>query len=155
MALKDYCRGYKSEEYSCNSLQQLSQAAFTSFQHIYLLLAPRKNISSAQRCLTGSNSRSSPTLLVPTDGTSRTEMRHLRKHFTPYNVNRKAAFVLEELGLTYESVYLNFNKGEHKAPEYTKYNPNGRIPAIIDHKNNDYVLWYVLRYSIWRLVVGI
>lgn len=51
--------------------------------------------------------------------------------------------MLEELSLTYESVYLDFNKGEHKAAEYTKYNSNGRIPAIIDHKNNNFVLWYI------------
>lgn len=55
--------------------------------------------------------------------------------------NRKVAAVFEELGLTYESIYLDFGKGEHKAPEYTKYNPNGRIPAIVDHKNNDFTLW--------------
>lgn len=54
---------------------------------------------------------------------------------------RKVAPIFEELGLTYESVYLDFNKGEHKAPDFTKYNPNGRIPAIVDHKNNDFVLW--------------
>ncbi|PSS32196.1 hypothetical protein PHLCEN_2v2034 [Hermanssonia centrifuga] len=53
----------------------------------------------------------------------------------------KVAVVLEELGLTYETVYLDFKNGEQKAPEYTKYNPNGRIPALIDHHNNDYVLW--------------
>jgi len=54
---------------------------------------------------------------------------------------RKVAIVLEELGLTYETVYLRFDKQEQKAPEFTKYNPNGRIPAIIDHHNNDFVLW--------------
>ena len=54
---------------------------------------------------------------------------------------RKVAMVLEELGLTYESIYLDFQKGEHKLPEHVKYNPNGRIPTIIDHKNNDFVLW--------------
>jgi len=53
----------------------------------------------------------------------------------------KVAFVLEELGLTYETIYLKFDKQEQKAPEFTKYNPNGRIPAIIDHYNNDFVLW--------------
>ncbi|RDX40748.1 glutathione S-transferase C-terminal-like protein [Polyporus arcularius HHB13444] len=53
----------------------------------------------------------------------------------------KVAFVLEELGLTYEPVYLDFRKGEQKAPAFTQYNPNGRIPAIIDHKNGDFVLW--------------
>ncbi|GJE88619.1 glutathione S-transferase [Phanerochaete sordida] len=53
----------------------------------------------------------------------------------------KAALVLEELGLTYEPVFLDFNSGEHKAPPYLKINPNGRIPAIIDHKNNDFIVW--------------
>ena len=51
--------------------------------------------------------------------------------------------VLEELGLTYESVYLDFSKKQHKAPEFTKYNPNGRIPALIDHQNGDFVIWCV------------
>lgn len=54
------------------------------------------------------------------------------------------AFVLEELGLTYESIYLDLNAGEHKKPEFTKYNPNGRIPVLIDHENSDFVLWYVI-----------
>lgn len=53
----------------------------------------------------------------------------------------KVAMVLNELGLTYESIYLEFNTGELKAPEYTKYNPNGRIPTIIDHANDDFVVW--------------
>ena len=53
---------------------------------------------------------------------------------------RKVAFVLEELGLTYETIYLDFQAKEHKAPEHTKYNPNGRIPTIIDHYNNNLVL---------------
>ena len=44
--------------------------------------------------------------------------------------------------MSYETKYLNFQEGEHKSEPYTKYNPNGRIPAIIDHKNNDFVLWY-------------
>ena len=56
-------------------------------------------------------------------------------------ITRKVAIVLEELGLTYESVYLTLEKGEHKAPDYLKINPNGRIPALIDHKNNDFVVW--------------
>ena len=54
---------------------------------------------------------------------------------------RKVAIVLEELGLTYESVYLDFHKGEQKAPDYLKINPNGRIPAIVDHHNNDFIVW--------------
>lgn len=57
---------------------------------------------------------------------------------------RKVVIILEELGLTYETKYLNFDKQEQKHPEYTKYNPNGRIPAIIDHKNDDFVVWCVV-----------
>ena len=49
--------------------------------------------------------------------------------------------MLEELGLTYESVYLDFSKGEQKAPTHTQYNPNGRIPTLIDHQNGDYAIW--------------
>ena len=54
---------------------------------------------------------------------------------------RKVAIVLEELGLTYESKYLDFQKGEQKAPEHTQYNPNGRIPTLIDHTNGDFAVW--------------
>ncbi|OSX62343.1 hypothetical protein POSPLADRAFT_1056933 [Postia placenta MAD-698-R-SB12] len=53
----------------------------------------------------------------------------------------KTAFILTELGLSYETIYLDFMTGEHKAPEYTKYNPNGRVPALIDHSNSDFVVW--------------
>ncbi|GJE97545.1 glutathione S-transferase [Phanerochaete sordida] len=68
------------------------------------------------------------------------------KQFTLYTHKRgpngwKVAIVLEELGLTYESIYFDFKQGEHKASEHTNYNPNGRIPTIIDHANADYVLW--------------
>ena len=49
--------------------------------------------------------------------------------------------MLEELGLTYESKYLDFQKGEQKGEEHTKFNPNGRIPTLIDHKNGDFIVW--------------
>ena len=60
---------------------------------------------------------------------------------TPRWCDRKVAHVLDELNLTYETVFLKFDKNEQKAPEFTKYNPNGRIPALIDHHNNDFVIW--------------
>lgn len=58
-------------------------------------------------------------------------------------VHRKVAFVLGELGLEYHSIYLDINKNEHNSAEHTKYNPNGRVPTLIDHSNNDFVIWYV------------
>jgi len=65
----------------------------------------------------------------------------------------KVAIVLEELGLKYETKYLDFQAGEQKAPEHTKFNPNGRIPTIIDHDNNDFVLWEsnsIIKYLVDR-----
>ncbi|OBZ75586.1 Glutathione S-transferase 2 [Grifola frondosa] len=53
----------------------------------------------------------------------------------------KVVIVLEELGLAYESLYLDLHKGEQKDPEHTKYNPNGRIPTLIDHEHDDFVVW--------------
>ncbi|KZT69092.1 glutathione S-transferase [Daedalea quercina L-15889] len=53
----------------------------------------------------------------------------------------KVAFVLAELGLEYEPKYLDFSKQEQKSSEHTKYNPNGRIPTLIDHGNNDFDIW--------------
>ena len=54
------------------------------------------------------------------------------------------AIVLSELGLTYEEVFLDLGKGEHKDPKHVSFNPNGRIPTLIDHKNNDFVIWSVV-----------
>ena len=82
----------------------------------------------------------------PTDGVYTPPMTG-RRLFNVKTYCRKVAFVLEALGLTYESVFLDFQKGEHKAPSFTQYNPNGRIPAIIDHANNDFVVWSVIFHT--------
>lgn len=44
----------------------------------------------------------------------------------------KISIALEELGLPYEVRVLQLLKGEQKAPDYLKINPNGRIPALVD-----------------------
>jgi len=65
----------------------------------------------------------------------------------------KTVIILEELGLKYEIKYLDFSTGEHKDPAFTRYNPNGRIPAIVDHDNGDFVLWEsnaITRYLVDR-----
>ncbi|KZO98631.1 thioredoxin-like protein, partial [Calocera viscosa TUFC12733] len=68
--------------------------------------------------------------------------KHITLYSHPGGPNGwRVAIALELLGLTYETVWLDFGKGEHKGPEYTKLNPNGRIPAIVDHKNGDFTLW--------------
>ena len=49
--------------------------------------------------------------------------------------------VLEELGLTYEPIFLDPSKNELKTPPHIDYNPNGRIPTLIDHHNGDFAIW--------------
>ncbi|EIW55460.1 glutathione S-transferase C-terminal-like protein [Trametes versicolor FP-101664 SS1] len=53
----------------------------------------------------------------------------------------KVAVVLEELGLEYDVVNINIQVGEQKNPEYLKLNPNGRVPALVDHSNGDFTIW--------------
>ncbi|CAD7698981.1 unnamed protein product [Ostreobium quekettii] len=53
----------------------------------------------------------------------------------------KAAVLLEELGLPYKVRPISISKGEQKEDWYLKINPNGRIPAIVDHGNGDYAVF--------------
>ncbi|KAK4032971.1 glutathione S-transferase [Parachaetomium inaequale] len=50
----------------------------------------------------------------------------------------KVTMILEELGLPYEHVPIEFK--DVKSPEYLAVNPNGRLPAIYD-PNSDLTLW--------------
>ena len=45
----------------------------------------------------------------------------------------KASVALEELEIPYEVKRVRILEGEQRKPEYLAINPNGRIPAIVDH----------------------
>jgi GST-like protein len=53
----------------------------------------------------------------------------------------KVSVALEELGLPYTLQVLDLSVGEQKTPEFLAINPNGRIPAIIDHDADDFVVF--------------
>ncbi|OXI30352.1 glutathione S-transferase [Burkholderia sp. AU16741] len=45
----------------------------------------------------------------------------------------KIAIYLEEAGLAHDRVQVNLSAGEQRSPAYLAINPNGKIPAIVDH----------------------
>jgi GSH-dependent disulfide-bond oxidoreductase len=53
----------------------------------------------------------------------------------------KASITLEELGVPYKVRRIDFDKREQKEPWYLQLNPNGRIPTIVDHDNDDFVVF--------------
>lgn len=56
-------------------------------------------------------------------------------YYNPMSRARIAHWALEESGLPYEMNVLDFDKAEHKKPEFLKLNPMGKVPAIVhrDH----------------------
>ena len=56
----------------------------------------------------------------------------------------KAAILLEKLGLSYEVVALDFGDDAEKGVKGAKFlavNPNGRVPALVDHNKSDLCVW--------------
>jgi GST-like protein len=53
-------------------------------------------------------------------------------YYTSPNV-RKVLIALEELGLPYEIKWTDISVGEQFDPKYLMINPNGKVPAIVDH----------------------
>jgi GSH-dependent disulfide-bond oxidoreductase len=53
----------------------------------------------------------------------------------------KVSIALEEMGLPYTLRLLSLSKLEQKEEWFLEINPNGRIPAIIDHGNDDFAVF--------------
>jgi glutathione S-transferase len=58
---------------------------------------------------------------------------------TPNGV--KVSVALEELGLPYQVRATSLGSGEQKQPWFLRINPNGRIPAIVDHDAEDFAVF--------------
>ncbi len=50
----------------------------------------------------------------------------------------KASITLEELAIPYETVGIDLGRNVQKEPWFLAINPNGRIPAIVDHDAGDF-----------------
>jgi glutathione S-transferase len=72
---------------------------------------------------------------------------HMQPDITLYTASTpngwKVSICLEELGVPYTVKKLNLASNEQKSDAYLSINPNGRIPAIIDHTapGGDLVVW--------------
>jgi GST-like protein len=54
-------------------------------------------------------------------------------YYAPTPNTWKASIMLEECGLPYKVIPIDIMAGEQQRPEFLAINPNGRIPAIVDH----------------------
>jgi GST-like protein len=61
----------------------------------------------------------------------------------------KVSIALEEMGLPYEAYVLSLGRGDQKKPEFLKLNPNGKIPAIVDRDEGDFVVFESGAILIW------
>lgn len=53
----------------------------------------------------------------------------------------KVSIALEEMALPYTYQYIRLSLRQQKEDWYLKLNPNGRIPTIVDHDNDDFVVF--------------
>lgn len=55
-------------------------------------------------------------------------------YFTPTPNGHKVSIMLAETGLAHQLLAMNMLEGDHLTPAYRRINPNGRLPAIVDHE---------------------
>ncbi len=56
----------------------------------------------------------------------------MKLYYNPQSRAVIAKWMLDECGAQYEIVPIDFAKREHKAPEFLKINPAGKLPALVD-----------------------
>ncbi|MGJ8616837.1 MAG: glutathione S-transferase family protein [Sulfitobacter sp.] len=55
----------------------------------------------------------------------------LRLYYAPGTISIAVAIALEEAGLPYEAIKVDFAAGAQTKPEYLAVNPKGRVPALV------------------------
>lgn len=57
---------------------------------------------------------------------------------SPQSSAGRCFWCLEETGVEYRAKSIDFSAGEHKAVDFLKVNPNGKVPALVD---GDFTIW--------------
>ncbi len=58
-------------------------------------------------------------------------MADITFYTNPQSRGRIVHWLLEELGVPYDMNILDFEKGDHKKPDYLQINPMGKVPAVV------------------------
>jgi glutathione S-transferase len=56
----------------------------------------------------------------------------MKLYHSPRSRSGRPRWLLEEMGVPYELVTLDFSKNEHKTADYLKIHPHGQVPALVD-----------------------
>jgi glutathione S-transferase len=56
----------------------------------------------------------------------------MKLYYNPQSRAAIAKWMLDECGVDYQIVPIDFTKLEHKTPEFLKINPAGKLPALVD-----------------------
>ena len=60
-------------------------------------------------------------------------------YYWPTPNGRKISILLEEIRASYKVIMVDLNNGEQFSKEFTSISPSNKIPAIVDHENNQFV----------------
>ena len=78
----------------------------------------------------------------------------LKLYFTYKTRSGRVVWLLEELGLTYDLVKLDFSKEGLKSPEHRKRHPLGRVPVLEDGDVSIYESGAIIDYILERHAPG-
>ena len=53
-------------------------------------------------------------------------------HYHPFTRAANVVWMLEEVGVPYELLYVDVKNAEHRTPEFRRVNPMGKLPTLID-----------------------
>ena len=56
----------------------------------------------------------------------------MKVYFAPGSRAVRTVWLLEEIGKTYDLVRFTLGQKEMRGPEYARFNPNGRVPTLVD-----------------------